>query len=565
MGGPLSDSVLGRVAFQSLSRSGYGRNTVTGNDVDDMNRKALRGQVSVRLTDAVNMLLSGEYGREDDAANAFLYKRETFPGSNNPRAIANGIGGFPARERDYASDVDPENDRRTASLTANVDWLISDKWALKNIANYRDTKMLNYQDLDASAIVNSTVQEFIFASEQFSEELQLTYTDDALKAILGVYYFHEDLYHANNIGVLKKGGRFTSPSGAAEKRVNLAGTGETESYAIFWNASYALSETFIVKLGGRFTEDKRSIVNDNVIWAGPVRLSPANGNLPLFKDSDTFDDYTSELGLEWRVTEAAMMYYNYSEGFKAGTGQLGANAADIIEPETIGNHELGLKSTWLEDTLLLNLAVYAYQVDNIQLDRTLVGGPAGFTTVFENATTQGARGVEIELSWAAADVFRANASVSFQDTEFGEFLTTDPSNAANVPPANPAAPFNPVTVNIKGNAARQAPQLAFNLHGEYDFPLRGGARITLIADASFKGEHYFSEFNNALLYQDAYTIVDLRLKYLSADGQWSAALWAKNLNDELVEAGNYALASGRVTTRTFLPPRSSGITLKYEF
>ena len=565
VGGALSDSVLGRIAFQSRNRSGYGKNTVTGNDVDDANRKAIRGQLLVNLSDSVNVLLTGEYGREDDAANAFLYKRETFPGSDNPRAIANGIGGFPARARNYASDVDPENDRSTASLTATLDWSINDKWSLKNIANYRDTEMINYQDLDASAIVNSTVQEFIFESEQFSEELQLTYTDDALKAIVGFYYFKEDLYHGNYIGVVKKGGSFTSPSGDAEKRVNLSGEGETESYAIFWNASYDLSEDFTLKLGGRFTEDERSIVNDNVIWAGPTRLSPANGNLPLFKDDGSFDDYTSEAGLEWRVTEEAMVYYNYSEGFKAGTGQLGANAADIIEPETISNHELGLKSTWLENTLSLNVAAYAYEVDNIQLDRTLVGGPTGFRTVFENATTQDARGVEIELFWAASDVFRVNASVSFQDTEFGAFLSTDPTNVANVPPVDPAAPFRPVTVDIKGNAARQAPELALNLHGEYDFPLTGGALITLIADVSFKDEHYFSEFNNALMYQDAYTIVDLRLKYVSADRKWTAALWAKNLNDELVEAGNYALASGRVVTRTFLPPRTSGITVRYDF
>ena len=36
-------------------------------------------------------------------------------------------------------------------------------------------------------------------------------------------------------------------------------------------------------------------------------------------------------------------------------------------------------------------------------------------------------------------------------------------------------------------------------------------------------EDYFREFGNALLCQDACTIVDLRLKYVPADARWSAA------------------------------------------
>lgn len=93
----------------------------------------------------------------------------------------------------------------------------------------------------------------------------------------------------------------------------------------------------------------------------------------------------------------------------------------------------------------------------------------------------------------------------------------------------------------------------------------GGVFTSPSADASFKDDHYFSEFNNDLLAQDSYTIFDARVKYVSGSGEWISELWVKNITDELVESGNYALASGRVTTRTFLPPRTIGVTLKREF
>ena len=544
---------MGRLAFQTIDRSGYGRNEVTGSDINDANHQALRGQLLFDITDDVTLLLATEYGREDDAANGFLYKRETFPGSTNPVAIANGIGGFANGERNYASNVNPVNDRETLSYSATLDWIIDDHWALKNIFNSRDTEMLNFQDLDASAVVNSTIQEFVFDAQQVSEEIQLSYNDDDIRGIVGLYYFQEDLHHENNIDAIKDGGSFLSPLGVAEKRVNLIGEGESESWAAFWNLSYDLTDAVTLKAGGRYTEDKRSIVNDNVIWAGPNRLTLK------FEDDDKFTDYSSEIGIEWRPNDDMMVYYTYSEGFKAGTGQLGSNSADIIDPESITNHEFGLKSSWLDSSLVLNIAAYAYEVDDIQLDRTLVGGPTGFRTVFENATTQQGQGVEAEVFWAATDQLRLNASLSYQDTEFDSFLTTDPTNENNVPPGIVTL------VDIAGNSSRQSPAWAWNLHGEYDMQLSIDGVLTLIADVSFKDDQYFSEFNNALLFQEDYTLVDARIKYTSADENWVAEIWGKNLGDKLVESGNYALASGRVTTRTLLPPRTYGITVSYKF
>lgn len=559
IGGPLTERLSARFAFQTIDRNGYGINEVTGNDIDDSNRKAFRGQLLYRASDTVDVLLAAEYGVENDASNAFLFKRKTFPGSTLPQAIAPGDGGFAVGERNFASNIDPENDRETFSITGTVDWEINEKLSFKNIMNYRKTDIANYQDLDASSIVNSSIQEFTFDSEQFSEEMQFVYTDDRFRAIAGFYYFKEDLFHTNKVDTLKLGGSFTSVAGDTEKRVDLSGTGQTRSWALFWNASFDVTEKITLKGGGRYTKDTRNISNDNIIWVagGAVRLDA------VFTDEETFTDYNNEVGIEWRPNDDMMLYYTFSEGFKAGSGQLSSGilnpvtGANIIDPETIINHEVGLKSMWLESSLMLNLAAYYYKVDGIQLDRTIPGGPTGFMNVFENATTQKAKGVELEATWAATDQLRFSATVAYQDTEFGSFTTADPTNVLNLTGVD--------NVDILGNQARQAPKWAWNLHGDYLFPLSNDGTLTLSGDVSYKGDHFFSEFNNNILHQGAYTLFDARIRYTSPSEQWSVELWGKNLSNELVESGNFALATGRIIVKTLLPPRTWGIIAGYKF
>jgi len=562
VGGSLSDRVLGRVAFQSISRSeGYSVNQTTGNFVDDANKRSFRGHLLFNATDNLDILLSGEYGTELDGANSFYYKRETFPGTQDPDKIGLGRGGYPTGDRGYASTVDPVNDRETVSTTLTVDWQLNDQWALKNILNYRQTDITIVQDLDVSAVVTNIIQEFVFDSRTITEELQVSYTGDRLRATGGFFYFTEDFENLNLLDAEKVGGSF---NGGTEKRVQLVGNAETDSIAVYANAIFDISEHLSIKAGLRYTEDDRKIVNDNVIWIkdalGPgmdLRLSPADGNLPLFADAKSFSDTTGDLGIEWRPNDTTLLYYTYSEGFKAGTGQVGANAANIIKPETIQNHELGLKTTF-NDRLILNLAAYSYEVTDIQLDRTLPGGPTGFITVFENATNQDGSGVELEAFWAATDNFLLSTNVTYQSTEYGSFLTADPTDEGNIG-------GGAIFVDIAGNVARQSPRWASNVHGEFDFPLQSNAKLTLSADVSYKDDVFFTEFNNDILFQPSYTMVDARFRYTSANEQWTAEVWGRNLTDELVEGGSFAVATGRVIIATYLPPRTYGVTVGYNF
>lgn len=555
---PLGETVAARFSAFATGNNGYGRNSVTGNRIGTTSKWAARGQLLFEPTPDIEFTLAAEYGSENDSANALLFKRETFPGvltdsdPANDRLGAIGIGGFNTTDpRGYASDFDPVNERETWAVTGHASWQVSDALHLTNIASYREFNSRQIQDADLSAVVNSTVQEFAFESRHFSEEFQIGLELDRLSAVAGFYYFSEELSHLNAIGRTPTGDAFNPTATGGGRRVYLTGEGQTDTWALFWNAVYELTDTLSIKAGGRFTRDRREIDNEGYVFVG----APPGTQL-YFPGPDgvrVFKDYTNEAGLEWRPNSDIMLYYAYSEGFKAGTGQLGTTVGAIVDPETITNHEIGLKSTLLDGTLTFNAAAFMYAIDDLQLDQTLPAGPTGFITQFKNANRQESHGIEIDAVWRPSRVFRAQLSGAYQVTEFGSFLSVNPANPAQVPE------------DIEGNWARNTPRWSGSAMLEYDIPLENGGAFTLRGDGSYRSKLYFTEFNEDFMSQGSYALFNAQIRYTFPNEDLRVSFWVDNLTNELVEGANFAVATSRVTGRTLLAPRTFGVSASYTF
>ena len=647
LGGPLgSDFLLGRVAIKAEERDGYGENPVSGEDVDDLERKMARVHLQFNFTDDFDILLSGEYYDQEDASRALKYRRDAFPGvlrltSGGCQPVVGGVPSpcqYASDPRDIASELEPFTDTETWAVTGTLTWKLSDTFTLVNITNYRDLETVIGQDLDLAATANSrattgfntTYQRRDVDSEQTSSELQLKFESDRVNGVLGLSYLDETQRPVDTVdlnayygqpGMLAllanpALGAFPpisatglqidgvnvpavpiDPLYAAElcntahyvdvdpanppepKRVCIHSDLGTEVYALFGQVNVTLGEDWILKLGGRYSEEERTASNPSIIVArnglGPVLLTTSDGTF----NSRTFYNFTPEAGLSWRPNEELMLYYNYSEGFKAGSGENAAPGAAtnfvsiIVEPEEITNHEIGLKSVWLDNRLAVNVAAYTYDLTGQQINKTLSGGAAGFSTIFENAAEASAEGAELELFAAPTDNFRFSAAISYLHSRYDDFLTKDPLDPRNVsggaPAGNPAtdfvAPNGVPDVQLAGNPTRNSPDWAGNVHGEYDFGLTGQGTLTLMGDVSYKDDVYFTEFARLLEGQEAYTIFDAQLRYVSGDGRWSAELWGKNLSDEEVASSTFQLATARVIGVTYMPPRTYGLTVGYQF
>jgi iron complex outermembrane recepter protein len=539
--------------------------------------------------------------------------------------------------RDEAAELDPFTRTKTWAGTLTLNWRLSDTITLTNITNRRDFKTVIGQDLDLAATPNSlpttgfntTYQRRDVDSRQTSSELQLKFESPRVNGVFGLFYLDETQRPVDTVGLdAYFGDAFVLPvlanpaigafppisaTGLQIDGVNvpptpidplladeLCNTAEyvgidpanppppkrvcihsrlgTEAYAAFGQVNITFGD-WILKLGGRYSDERRTASNPSIVVArnslGPILLTSSDHT----RNERTFSDFTPEAGLTWRPNDELMLYYTYSTGFKAGAGENAAPGAAtnfvsvIVNPEKLWNHEVGLKSTWLGNRLAVNLAAYTYNLEGQQINKTLSGGPAGFSTIFENAAQTSAHGVELEVFAAPADRFRVSAAMSYAHSRYDDFLTKDPLDPRNVsggaPAGNPAtdfvAPNGVPDVQLAGNPTRNSPDWAGTVHAEYDFPLAASGTLRVMGDVSYKDTVYFTEFARLLEGQSAYTIYDLALRYLSADGRWTADLWGKNLSNERVAASTFQLATARVIGVTYMPPRTYGVSAGYNF
>jgi iron complex outermembrane receptor protein len=546
--GPLSDGIRGRLAMQSINRSGFGENITTGNDIDDDKRWAARGHLLFNLSDDVGLLLSGDYAKGDDASGLFTYYTPLYvigdpaPPSQDPK----GVGGFSDPDsRDGAGNIDPELERETWSVTGTLNWDINDSLSLKNIINYRELDFYLAQDLDLSTVVpppNTTATVSIpMDDEQFSEELQLTYTTDKLSLIGGLYYFTEQLQGTTYVGE-------TESTGIWFWR---AGESDAESWATFFNANYRWNDLVTLRVGGRFNHDERDI--DSWQWVlGNITVPPNSPTNPG-NDSRSDSKYVGEYGIDFHLTDNSMIYYTFAQGYRQGAGIIMQTNNPIIDPTEVDSHEVGYKIQTSDGSIALNLAAFYATIENLQRTQAVPLPNGTFQTIINNIDELETAGVEADLKWAPTDNFVLSAAVSYLDAEYKDYLTDDPLR------------FGTLLEQVAGNVPNLSPDWKGNLNAEYVIPLGNGGEVTLGANATYVGEQFFDEFNRDPFAEDAYTLFDANVTYAPEEQNWSVSLWGKNLSDEDMLLDTSFSANGRVTSKHFINPRTYGVSANLRF
>jgi iron complex outermembrane receptor protein len=75
--------------------------------------------------------------------------------------------------------------------------------------------------------------------------------------------------------------------------------------------------------------------------------------------------------VQFQIDPAAMVYFSYARGFKAG-GFNGSDTTGVaanlpFQPEHVNAYEFGLKSEWLEHSVLLNIDLFRSDYTNLQV------------------------------------------------------------------------------------------------------------------------------------------------------------------------------------------------------
>jgi len=281
------------------------------------------------------------------------------------------------------------------------------------------------------------------------------------------------------------------------------------------------------------------------------------------------DDAIFKFNTSYQFTKAVMAYLTVSEGYRQGGVNSGPACQNplppeqnvcllpnevLIKPDTTVNYELGLRSTWLDDRLLVNAAVYMIDWDDIQVNGVTVNGGV---PIIVNGSAARTQGIELSTQWQVSRSLAVSASYSYNEAKLTEDspLLVDGADA------------------FDGDRLAGTPEHQATLFVNYSLPLSGGW--------TFEADYGITAIS------DVYTKVGLRNNGevlpgfalhsaavgLSTD-RWTARLYADNLFDKYAVTSvrrdpSYIRTIGLFESRQYfqspLRPLSVGIELSYKF
>ena len=563
VGGTILDGVLlGRLSGVYNEQDGLVDNTALGKNEGDMDNYSLRAIFDLVAFENFDATLKVQYADSDGESIVF----HNSAGDNwlTPEIERGG------RDEDYEKiqmDLPERPEELEAWLTSlQMRWDISETLSLTSITGYMDQDFFETNDDDAT-VERILHQHTDSDYEQFSQELRLNYVTGEMDWVFGAYYIEDD---SDAIGTFEQS--YISNIQGFPGQYGTAGStdSELESWAVFSHLKYSLSDQWTLSAGLRYTEDDRdvdilasgltSIIDDD-----PYAFEDINNHIPLdpifglptefdrVVDSDSWDEVSGDLGLQYHVNDDVMVYGGYARGFKGGsfnTLVLAGEDVVSVDPEIVDSYEIGFKSTLMDGTLRLNGALYYYEYEDFQAFEYVTVGFQVNSVLFSIDETE-AYGGELELSWLPVEKLQIDLGLGYTDTEVQEISD---------------APFG-VAVQ-EGNEFRNAPEWNFNGQAYYYWLMPGGKwSLTPMTDFFFVDEYYSSFANEPESTAGDYWNVNFRLRLADANERMAATAWVENAFDEESESGRFpANVPGYGTDfATAGPGRTYGVTLEYNF
>ncbi len=563
---PGSDGFRSRFTFGVRNRDGYVTRVQTGEDLGDSNTYTATGKLIWDRSDALELKLLFDYTKSDENGNPFVFaasnETATFQRVASADAGCPGIAGdwtaLPAvpmlNDDRCANDFQnkgPFSNNGTYSLESklenwgtsfHINYDISDSWAFKSVTSYRSLAWEGIRDADNTPLVILHT-DYDSDGDQFSEELQLLYTRDALSGVTGLYYFDEEIDDKVLVQL-----NTPAPGIQADSDNNIT---QNSSWAVFTQWTLGLSDQLALTVGGRYTEDTKGSIPDQFNYT-----DPSAKYLPVQLYEDKFDAFTGNLALTYRWSDDVMTYISYAEGFKGGGWNSHFNAPQTPEAqatfqkfnqEEAETFEVGFKLDLLDDTLRLNGAVFSTDYTDLQFTYRV-----GVAPYLANAGKASIDGAEVEATWVPNSNWMIQAGLGTLDTSIDSLRQIAGTG---------------IGVSV-GNALPFSPELQANVGISYSGNLSNGAVITPRADLVYQDRTFFDANNTVEIAQlESVSVVNFSVGYEPADAEWGLTLGINNATDELYPTGgNSSLTTGSGYAEiAYARPRQYFVSFKNSF
>lgn len=570
IGGPLNDTLGFRIAVGVNGTDGWIENVNTGEDGPDRDNQVGRITLAFEPDDNFDVKVKFEASRNRDKTGALLQIDDCPPSA--PYAVDGFCGlalllGAPgeADDRQVSTNAGEHINLDTIDGVITANYRFADH-TLTSVTGYYDYEYDFNFDADGLPlpIIHVKPDE---TYDQISQELRLSSpTGQTLEYIVGGYYHKGSLDAPTETSLF-----FLSPDLAmavpplapflpigqsvqfAQKERNLSAFG-----ALTWNITDQLNVTGAV----RYTNVKKDFVW-NLFYATangdygdftplPEPLAAIPGALGLgipgeISGSQTDDAWMPSGKIQYHANDDVMLYASYTRGFKAGGFNSGYSAPTGLfideisyDPEYVDAYELGMKSVWFDGAVLLNLALFRSEYDDLQLSNNMESNGA-FVTLVQNAASSVSQGVEVEASWDVTPDFNISGAMTYLDAYFVDYQNVELTpgqaviynNCLMMNPGDLDACASLQFQDLSGSPTDRAPEWSGNIGGEYTFHLPNDFAVTTNLTAFLSSSYTFG-LSDRELAQDSYARLDGRVTIDFPGDRLSLDLIVQNITDEQI-------------------------------
>ena len=490
-----------------------------------------QGMLEFYLTDYTTLTLHGNYSKKTQGSNymAFVTKDELENFSIKPGANAVGL-----------------DESELWSVSAKVEHE-TDYGDLVFIASANDSDIMFFSDGDFTH-QDASEDNFFFPITQInpieedSTSFETRFTssgEERFRWALGAYYESKDREVSyDQVWDLTPTERVTyqdvkeniaqDPSLVFEGEKTIQ---ESTAYAIFGQTNYDIKDDLELTLALRYDSEERDAFDERAPNAS--------------KANETFSQLQPKASIAWQMTEDHLLYTTYSKGFRSGGfNEYSPSVIRNYDQEVSDTVELGVKTTWLDGKIWLNMALFHIEQQDAQFTRL---NPETFTLENLNIDKVSIDGFELEMSAAITDNLSINFGLGLIDNEITKNRGVDILSGRD----------------LAATEGGTMPYVSdFNLNGSIDYSRELFGDYMLKTRLAFNtlGPRSFDIFNEDTGESDTHTYLNANIAV--ENEQWSVSLFASNLTDE-ASPETVFLFNPLIRMRN--QPRQVGVQARYNF
>ena len=587
--GPLSDTVRGRLAVRAYDDKGYVEN-LAANGVDGPQNESVyvRGTLAIDLNEDWTATIKAENGYVD-----IIGRQELISETNAATGPSAALYGSPLGSTNFAAgfgyttyeqnvdDLPLFDDTESNIFQVTLDGTFAEH-GVKIVLASTDYEFTNSLDSDYSPLklLNRGRNE---EHEQLSAEFIISSpSDDKFEYLAGGFYQQEDLSNArythvdmSAVGPLQAGvfgqlntanpalggasfaGMFlggnlvpATDSGILDATARSFFSQDAESWSVFAEGTYNLSDTLRVTAGLRYSEDEKEMSKRGTVGyidptaaastLVPAQLAAVYGSALKLATVHSYtrdrkeDHVTGHVNVQWDMTNDAMVYLELGNGYKAGgfdedngmgrqVETLNGVSDDLadFEDESVDTIEIGAKINLADGRGRLNIATFSSTYEDVQV--STFDGNAGF--VVGNAAESEVQGIEADVLYRLTEELTLNGAFAYLDATYKSFPGAGCTNAQSI-----ATPTGCVQ-DLTGKPLQFAPEHTANVGVTYETELSSGLLLSAGLDYNWTDDVVVSADLDDNLVQKSYGKLNARIS-LAGNDQWQVSLVGKNITDE---------------------------------